>query len=978
MKPMIQRFLSLTLAVVLAAAPLTAFASEALGDDLTASSVTVNDGTQLNAGTFWSNTYSDLRQENYVVYEPNRSVRPIVTCGDYTTQLTTVSAAARELEEDGWRVVAGVNGDYYDTANGIPLGSVMTDGVLRNLSGENYAVGFYEDGTVVMGKPELTIYAEPSNSAGFRVSALNYIRQSSYGIFLYNDTFNARGTIGTSERGVDVICSVVRGELSIGGTLELEVEEIVDGGVDTAVGKDEYVLSANLSAGASYTDALRALRCGDRIKLSVTANDHQWDDVTNMVGALYQLVENGTVCSGLPTGAAPRTAVGLRRDGSLVIYTIDGRQSGYSIGATLAQTAERMIELGCVTALSLDGGGSTAMVATDPADTTASLVSKPSGGSERAVTNHIFLVATSRSTGSVGHIYLTSESTRVLPNAEVKLTAVALDTNYIPMPSKTVTLRADNGEIDGDILTAPASGTATVYASAGGSSAQLQIEVVAKADSISVRQNDKPVTAISLMCGESTELSASAMYRHLSVLGNNRGFSWSVQGDVGTIKDGVFTAANRPASGSVSVSLGNVSVTIPVTISARALRTAEDYESAFSTSTGTRAMLSQCTDMTRVHNGYASARLDYATGQGDAFIALGYAVPTNYDQLNFWVYGDKSGAQLWLVTDLGYVDLGALDFSGWRLISAPLGGASRVEGLALSMTEEHIGAIYLDQLVFSYGELTDTAAPAISLKYDAGTNTVSGTVDDKIDGAAVTTLRVSYDGKSLSSYTYDKTSGALSVSLPAADGAQHRLSVTAGDASGNLARASVDTKATDTTPAFTDMQGHWANAAVSYLSRNGITNGSGSGKFAPETNITRQEFAVLLERYLAPSEDYSGVTLPFADADKISSWALSGAKAMYALGVIQGSRDANGRLCFNPTANVSRQEVVTMIGRVLEKGYAAPALTFKDNASIQSWSAEYVSTLSAMGVLTGFEDGTFRPNAPMTRAQIAAVLYKML
>ncbi len=978
MKPMIQRFLSLTLAVVLAAAPLTAFASEALGDDLTASSVTVNDGTQLNAGTFWSNTYSDLRQENYVVYEPNRSVRPIVTCGDYTTQLTTVSAAARELEEDGWRVVAGVNGDYYDTANGIPLGSVMTDGVLRNLSGENYAVGFYEDGTVVMGKPELTIYAAPSNSAGFRVSALNYIRQSSYGIFLYNDTFNARGTIGTSERGVDVICSVVRGELSIGGTLELEVEEIVDGGVDTAVGKDKYVLSANLSAGASYTDALRALRCGDRIKLSVTANDHQWDDVTNMVGALYQLVENGTVCSGLPTGAAPRTAVGLRRDGSLVIYTIDGRQSGYSIGATLAQTAERMIELGCVTALSLDGGGSTAMVATDPADTTASLVSKPSGGSERAVTNHIFLVATSRSTGSVGHIYLTSESARVLPNAEVKLTAVALDTNYIPMPSKTVTLRADNGEIDGDILTAPASGTATVYASAGGSSAQLQIEVVAKADSISVHQNDKPVTAISLMCGESTELSASAIYRHLSVLGNNRGFSWSVQGDVGTIKDGVFTAANRPASGSVSVSLGNVSVTIPVTISARALRTAEDYESAFSTSTGTRAMLSRCTDMTRVHNGYASARLDYATGQGDAFIALGYAVPTNYDQLNFWVYGDKSGAQLWLVTDLGYVDLGALDFSGWRLISAPLGGASRVEGLALSMTEEHIGAIYLDQLVFSYGELTDTAAPAISLKYDAGTNTVSGTVDDKIDGAAVTTLRVSYDGKSLSSYTYDKTSGALSVSLPAADGAQHRLSVTAGDASGNLARASVDTKATDTTPAFTDMQGHWANAAVSYLSRNGITNGSGSGKFAPETNITRQEFAVLLERYLAPSEDYSGVTLPFADADKISSWALSGAKAMYALGVIQGSRDANGRLCFNPTANVSRQEVVTMIGRVLEKGYAAPALTFKDNASIQSWSAEYVSTLSAMGVLTGFEDGTFRPNAPMTRAQIAAVLYKML
>ncbi len=43
------------------------------------------------------------------------------------------------------------------------------------------------------------------------------------------------------------------------------------------------------------------------------------------------------------------------------MYTIDGRQSGYSIGATLTQVAERMVELGCVTALSLDGGGSTAI-----------------------------------------------------------------------------------------------------------------------------------------------------------------------------------------------------------------------------------------------------------------------------------------------------------------------------------------------------------------------------------------------------------------------------------------------------------------------------------------------------------------------------------------------------------------------------------------------------------------------------------------
>ena len=100
MRSIIRKFLSLSLAVAIAAAPLTAFASEALGDDLASSSTTVNERTELNAGTFWSNTYSDLRQENYVVYSPNMRVKPIVTGGDYTTHLTTVSAAAILADND--------------------------------------------------------------------------------------------------------------------------------------------------------------------------------------------------------------------------------------------------------------------------------------------------------------------------------------------------------------------------------------------------------------------------------------------------------------------------------------------------------------------------------------------------------------------------------------------------------------------------------------------------------------------------------------------------------------------------------------------------------------------------------------------------------------------------------------------------------------------------------------------------------------
>ncbi len=55
-------------------------------------------------------------------------------------------------------------------------------------------------------------------------------------------------------------------------------------------------------------------------------------------------------------------------------------------------------------------------------------------------------------------------------------------------------------------------------------------------------------------------------------------------------------------------------------------------------------------------------------------------IPSNYDQLNLWVYGDNSGAQLMLTTDAGYVDLGTLSFSGWKLLTAKLGTATAVHG----------------------------------------------------------------------------------------------------------------------------------------------------------------------------------------------------------------------------------------------------------------------------------------------------------
>lgn len=70
---------------------------------------------------------------------------------------------------------------------------------------------------------------------------------------------------------------------------------------------------------------------------------------------------------------------------------------------------------------------------------------------------------------------------------------------------------------------------------------------------------------------------------------------------------------------------------------------------------------------------------------------------------------------------------------------------------------------------------------------------------------------------------------------------------------------------------------------------------------------------------------------------------------MYALGVTKGSYDGYGRLCFLPTATISRQEALTMLGRLLELGYAAPEWSFTDSDAIADWARGHINTLCAIG-----------------------------
>ena len=101
-------------------------------------------------------------------------------------------------------------------------------------------------------------------------------------------------------------------------------------------------------------------------------------------------------------------------------------------------------------------------------------------------------------------------------------------------------------------------------------------------------------------------------------------------------------------------------------------------------------------------------------------------------------------------------------------------------------------------------------------------------------------------------------------------------------------------------------------------------------------------------------------------------------KALYTEGIINGSTGSDGRLYFNPGGSLTRAQAAAMIGRTQEKGYATTALTFSDAASIPSYATYYIQTMVAQGVISGYSDGTFLPNASITRGQMAKILYNLL
>jgi len=256
--------------------------------------------------------------------------------------------------------VAGINGDYFNAADGRPDGIVMQNRVLQSLPNSGRS----------------SIGIEPNGSLDVRHAAWNAFWQgrgqrrpltglnepaNQGGITLYTPAWGAATppAAGATEAVIFPFPAVTPGS-----DLSGNVVQFSQGG-NTPIPAGGAVLSA-VGGSAQKLDA--EAPPGSRVAIRYVLSSG-WADDIDALGGGPLLVRNGKAVFRAfedfsATVLAPRlarSAVGQRRDGSIVLVAADGGQVGYSVGLTNYELAQELVRLGCVTGSGLEPGNSTTM-----------------------------------------------------------------------------------------------------------------------------------------------------------------------------------------------------------------------------------------------------------------------------------------------------------------------------------------------------------------------------------------------------------------------------------------------------------------------------------------------------------------------------------------------------------------------------------------------------------------------------------------
>ena len=156
--------------------------------------------------------------------------------------------------------------------------------------------------------------------------------------------------------------------------------------------------------------------------------------IVEAVDALVAMVWDGKVVVSQSGngGYYPRTSVGVKADGTVVLFQADGTMAPRSVGYTAEEEARMMVALGCVAAIQLDEGGSSTYLSQREGESDLTMRNTPAGGSERVVSGTILVVSTVAASGEFDHAAVTPDGEYYTPASTVELTASAMDFSGAP------------------------------------------------------------------------------------------------------------------------------------------------------------------------------------------------------------------------------------------------------------------------------------------------------------------------------------------------------------------------------------------------------------------------------------------------------------------------------------------------------------------------------------------------------------------
>ncbi len=299
--------------------------------------------------------------------DPRDGWRVRVEPGGYSVlqRARTSRLAARQ------RAVLAVNGGFF-AYDGAAVGAMMVKGEWIRLPwGGRTAVGFDNAGRAHIAPMQTSALVRFGSGLDLPIRDLN--------------GWPDGNRVTALTRRFGTFYKLTAGEMAVVVMEGIVVSRPGGGGVE--IPAKGFVLVAS-GAARSY---LEKVALGESAKMSISPIN--WPKITTALGGGPMLVQNSKISirdenfrSDVTNGTGPRTAFGIDKYGRYIILIADGRSKWYSTGLTLSELAATMQKLGAVSAMNLDGGGSTTMAVR------GRIVNRPSDGAERSVSNALLVM----------------------------------------------------------------------------------------------------------------------------------------------------------------------------------------------------------------------------------------------------------------------------------------------------------------------------------------------------------------------------------------------------------------------------------------------------------------------------------------------------------------------------------------------------------------------------------------------------------